>query len=68
MLLADKVYLIRYQDQAGAWCMGLVRAWDAYQAVSILARRKRAKEVEKPKNITNHLIYYRDNLRIEEVN
>ena len=48
--------------------MGIVYAWDSFSAVSILARRRRALEVEKPKKISKHLIYYRDNLKIEEVN
>jgi len=48
--------------------MGIVYAWDSFSAVGILARRKRALEVDRPKKISNHLRYYRDNLKIEEVN
>ena len=63
----NDAYLLRYRTGSG-WCMGIVYAWDSFSAVSILARRKRALEVEKPRKISKHLIYYRDNLKIEEVN
>jgi hypothetical protein len=49
--------------------MGLVKAWDAYTAVSILERLKHAQQVDRPKLIKEEqLTYYRDNLKIEEVN
>ena len=63
----NDAYLARYRTSSG-WCIGIVYAWDAYSAVAILARRKCVIEVEKPRKISNHLIYYRDNLKIEEVN
>ena len=63
----NDAYLVRYRTEGG-WCMGIVYAWDSFSAVGILARRKRALEVDRPKKISNHLRYYRDNLKIEEVN
>jgi len=67
-MVTDKRYLIRYQA-GGAWYMGLVKAWDAYTAVSILERLRHAQQVDRPKLIKEEqLRYYRENLNIEEVN
>lgn len=67
-MVTDKRYLIRYQA-GGVWYMGLVKAWDAYTAVSILERLKHVQQVDRPKLIKEeHMSYYLDNLNIEEVN
>ena len=66
--ITKKFYLIRYQS-GGAWYMGIVNAWDAYTAVSILERLRNAQQVDRPKLIKEEqLSYYRDNLKIEEIN
>lgn len=63
-----KCYLIRYKA-GSAWYMGLVHAWDAYTAVSILERLRRAQQVDRPKLVKDdQLSYYRENMKIEEVN
>ena len=67
-MVTDKRYLIRYKA-SGSWYIGLVKAWDAYTAVSILERLKQAQQVDRPKLIKEEqLTYYRENLKIEEVN
>ena len=67
-MVKDRRYLIRYKAR-GAWYMGLVKAWDAYTAVSILERLRHAQQVDRPKLIKEEkLSYYRENLKIEEVN
>lgn len=63
-----KVFLIRYKA-GSAWYTGLVHAWDAYTAVSILERLRHAQQVDRPKLVREEqLPYYRENLKIEEVN
>ena len=67
-MVTDRRYLIRYQC-GGAWYMGIVKAGDAYTAVSILERLRHAQQVDRPKLIKeDQMDYYRDNLKIEEVN
>lgn len=67
-MVTDRRYLIRYKA-SGSWYMGLVKAWDAYTAVSILERLKHAQQVDRPKLIReDQLSYYRDSMKIEEVN
>lgn len=69
MEIVKKHYLIRYQGGNGYWYMVLVHAWDAYTAVSIIQRLRHARQVDRPALIREEqLNYYRENLKMEEVN
>lgn len=67
-MVADKVYLVRYQA-SGSWYIGLVKAWNPYIAVTLINRLRKATQVEKPVLLNDQkLHYYRNTLKIEEVN